>query len=827
MATLFADLRYSVRQLRKTPGLALLAVLTLALGVGGNTAIFTVIESVLLRPLPYAHANRLVSIGPADDYASFGTTSWLNYRDIRGQSRLLAAVAGYSQDVSVLQTADASQSVLAPRVTPNLFSLLGAHPLLGRTFSEAEGQSGGRPVALLSEGLWRQSFHADAGIVGKTATIGGRSYTIIGVLPESFRFPDAMGSGMSRALWLPLQPTAEMLNDRGYKFFNVLGRMRPGATVAQVQQELNSIAAHIPHDKGEAPRFRAGSYQEVLTGQVEPVLYALFAALGLVLLIACANVSNLLIARCLGRQQEFAVRAALGAGRMRLIRQMLSEGLVLSLLGCGVGFAFAQLAVMAVEKLPADTIPRGNSIGLHWTVLLTLAAIAIVTTVLSSLLPGLLVARANPQAVLQSASRGIGSHAVSRRITGSLVAGEVALSTLLLVCTGLLFHTLRNLEQAHLGFNTARVTEFQVMPADSAGFSAMAVSKDIDHAPASVAALIYQPILERIRHVPGVESAALVTTPPFSGMGVGSSFTIVGQPDDPKAAMQTDVTAISGDYARVLGTPMLQGRMIDDGDAAAAPFVAVINETFAKKFFRASDPLGKQIDLGGKDTGMIKPFTIVGVLGDQADKHVGGAIQPLIFLPQQQIPTTSLFYEALLKTEVNFVVKTRGEIPIAAEMRSVFHAGAPGYALDNFQTMQKAVEQNTFSQRLGLFLLGSFAGLAIVMVVAGLYGVLSQLVSYRRREIGVRMALGATRASVAQLILRQGSILVGAGLGCGLLLALATGRLVKSFLYEVHPLDGWTYAAVILTLSVIGLAAALIPASRAASIQPVQALREE
>jgi predicted permease len=828
MSTLFADLRYSVRQLRKTPGLALLAILTLALGVGGNTAIFTVIESVLLRPLPYAHANRLVAIGEGGDKASFGTTSWLNYRDIRDQSRLLAAVAGYSQDVSVLQTSDASESVLAPRVTPNLFSLLGARPLLGRTFSEAEGLSGGRPVAVLSEGLWRQSFHADAGIVGKAATIGGRSYTIIGVLPQSFRFPDAMGSQMSRALWLPLQPTAEMLNDRGYKFFNVLGRLRPGATVAQAQQELNSIAAHIPRDKGETPqRFRTGSYQDVLTGQVKPVLYALFAALGLVLLIACANVSNLLIARCLGRQQEFAVRAALGAGRMRLMRQMLSEGLVLSLLGCGVGFAFAQLAVMAVEKLPPDTIPRGNTVGLHWTVLLTLAAIAIVTTVLSSLLPGLLVARANPQAALQSASRGVGSHAVSRRITGSLVAGEVALSTLLLVCTGLLFHTLRNLEQAHLGFDAARVTEFQAMPADAAGFSAMAVSKDTGHAPPSVAALVYQPILQRIRHTPGVESAALVTTPPFSGMGVSSSFTIVGRPDDKKAALQTDVTAISDDYARVLSTPMRRGRMIDDGDAATAPFVAVINETFAKKFFTASDPLGKQIDLGGKDTGMIEPFTIVGVLGDQADKSVGGAIQPLIFLPQQQIPTTSLFYQALLKTEVNFLVKTRGAIPVAAEMRSVFHAGAPGYALDNFQTMQEAVEQNTFSQRLGLFLLGSFAGLAIVMVVAGLYGVLSQLVSYRRREIGVRMALGATRASVARLVLRQGSVLVGAGLGCGLLLALATGRLVKSFLYEVHPLDGWTYAAVIFALAVIGLGAALIPASRAASIQPIQALRED
>ncbi len=828
MTSLAADLRYSIRQLRKTPGLALLAILTLALGVGGNTAIFTVIENVLLRPLPYAHANRLVYIGAADNKPGFGPTSWLNYRDIRDQSRLLATVAGYSEDVSVVQTPDASQSVLAPRVTPNLFSMLGVQPLLGRTFSDAEGQSGGPQVAILSEGLWRQSFHADPGIMGKTATIGGRSYTIIGVMPGSFRFPESMGSEISNALWLPLQPTGLMSNDRGYDFFNVIAVMRPDVTMTQVQQEVDSITAHIPRKADEHPiHLRTAYYQELLTGQVRPVLYALFGALGLVLLIACANVSNLLIARCLGRQQEFAVRAALGAGRMRLVRQMLSEGLVISLAGCGVGLGFARLAMMAVEKLPKDTIPRGNTIGLHWTVLIPLAAIAILTTVLSSLLPGLLVARANPQAALQSASRGVGSRGVSRKITGSLVAGEVALSTLLLVCTGLLFHTLWNLEQAQLGFETSRVTEFQVMPSDAAGFSAMSVSQDTGNTPASVAALIYQPTLERMRHAPGVESAALISTPPLSGVGVSSSFSIVGRPDDSKAGMQADVTAISGDYARVLGTPIVRGRMIGDGDAATTPFVAVVNETFAKRFFAASDPIGKQIDLGGKDTGMVKPYTIAGVLGDQAGKEVGGAVLPLILLPQQQIPTTSLFYQALLKTEVSFVVKTRGEIPVVAEMRSVFHESAPGYALDNFQTMQDAVEQNTFSQRLGLYLVGSFAGLAIAMVIAGLYGVLSQLVSYRRREIGVRMALGATRANVALLVLRQGALLVSMGLFAGLVLALTAGQLVKSFLYEVHPLDAWTYAAVVLGLAVTGLAASLIPARRAASIQPMRALREE
>jgi predicted permease len=828
MQTLYYDLRFALRQLGKAPGMALLAILTLALGVGANTAIFMVIESVLLRPLPYAHSDRLVYIGPKGDKPGFATTSWLNYRDIRDQSKLLGVAAGYSEDVGVLETQSGSQSVVAPRVTTNLFSMLGEKPLLGRTFMDADGLPGGPQVVVVSEGLWRNTFHADPNIVGQSVKISGKPQTVIGVVPAGFRFPEEMGADLDKGVWMPVQPTGEMLKDRGYHFFNIVAQLRPGVTLTQAQRELDAIAAHIPLAKDEsAVSFTVAPYQEILTGPVRPVLFALLGALALVMLIACANVSNLLIARCLGRQQEFAVRAAMGASRLRLVRQMLSEGMALSLLGCGVGIGIAQLAMLAVHKLPDGTIPRGESISIHWTIVIVLAAIAIVTTVLSSLLPALLVARANPQAALQAASRGIGSRSVSGKLSGGLVAGEVALSTLLLVGTGLLFHTLWNLEQSRLGFETAHVTTFQAMPADAAGFSAMSVSEDTGNAPASVATLIYEPVLERMRHVPGVESAALSTSPPLSGMDIGTSFDVVGQVKDKVNKPNARVSAVSGDFARTLGTPIVRGRMIGDGDVLSSPFAVVVNETLAHKYFPGTDPIGKQIDLGGKDTGMIKPYTIVGIVGDQVDRSVGGAIQPLILVPQQQIPTTSLFYQALLKTVVSFVVKTRGDIPVAVEMPSVFHQYAPGFALDNFKTMQDAVEENTFSQRLGLYLVGSFAGLAVAMVFAGLYGVLSQLVSYRRREIGVRMALGATRASVAQLVLRQGSVLVGAGLGIGLVLAFATGRLIKSFLYQVQPLDMSTYAAVVLALALIGLTASLLPARKAASIEPMEALRED
>jgi len=826
MQNFLYDLKYAIRQLRNSPGMALLAILTLALGVGANTAIFTVIDSVLLRPLPYAHSDRLVFIGPGGDKPSFGSTSWMNLKDIRAQSKLLEQTVGFAEDVSVLRSQDSSLSVVAPRVTPNLFNMLGQHAMLGRTFTDAEGQPGGPPVVLLSEGAWRESFHADPNIVGQVVKVGGKPSTVVGVMPASFSFPDSMGPDLKKGIWLPIQPTPEMLKDRGYHFFNVAGVMRPGVTVAQVQQEVSAIAARIPYERTPIT-FRVDPYQEVLTGPVRPVLLTLFAALGLVLLIACANVSNLLIARALGRQQEFAVRAALGANRSRLIVQMLSEGLLLSLLGCGVGVGLAELAMMGIRKLPDGTIPMADSIAIHWTVLLVLAGIAAITTVLSSLLPALLVARANPQLALQAASRGVGSKSTGGKLSGWLVAGEVALSTLLLVGTGLMFRTLWNLEQSRLGFETEHVTTFVALPGDAAGFSGMAVSEDTQHAPPSVATITYQPVLERIRQVPGVESAALTTSPPLSGMDLHSSFEVVGQRTDPKNHPEARVSAVSGDYARVMRTPVLQGRMIVDSDTLTTPFVAVVNESLVKKYFPGQDPLGKQINLGGKDTGMIKPYTISGVLADQVDSNVGGAVQPLVLLPQQQIPTTSLFYQALLKTVVSFMVKTRGNIPVMQEMRTVFQQLAPGFALDDFQSMQEAVDKNTFSQRLGLYLVGSFAGLAIAMVIAGLYGVLSQLVSYRRREIGVRMALGATRASVAKLILRQGTILIGAGLVAGLVLAFASGRLIKGFLYEVKPLDASTYVAVAVLLTAIGLVAALIPARRAASIQPMQALRDE
>ena len=831
MQTLLQDLRFALRQLRNSPGFAALAVLTLAFGIGANTAMFTVVESVLLRPLPYAHPDRLVRIGPPNG-TGLNNTSWLNYRDIRDMTKTMDMVGLYAEDVGVVRGKEGSVSVVTPGVTTNVFRMLGARPLLGRTFTDDEGQAGVANTAVISEGLWRNVFNADPEILNRTIAVNGRPRAVVGVMPRDFRFPEAMGQEMQKGLWLPLSPTKEMQDERGESFFAILGQLKPGVTLAQNRGDLVAIVQRIHEIDSKAARdlsFRVLSYQESLTGPAAPVFVALLVAVGLVLLIACANVANLLIARCLVRQQEFAVRAALGAGQLRLMWQLIVEGALLSAIGCAVGFALAAFAIALVHKLPPDTIPRAEDIGLRWTVVLVLAAIATVTTILSAFLPAWMVSRSDPQRALQGASRGLGARSVRRSLSGAVVAGEVALSALLLIATGLLFHTLWNLEHVRLGFDVERVTTFSAMPSDASGFANMTVSSDAAHAPTSIATLVYQPVLERMRNTPGVQEAVLDTAPPFSEIDMHSSFDIVGQPKakDTGRDQAARISAVSGGYAKLMRTPVIAGRMITDDDNENSPYVIVINEALARKYFSGRDPLGRQLELGGKDTGMLKPFAIVGILGDQVDASTSQPAQPFLFIPYRQVPTTSLYYQVLIKTIVNFVVKTRGEMAVAPAMRSVFHELAPDYALDNFQTMQEAVDHSNFSSRMGLYLTSAFAALAVLMVIAGLYGVLAQLVSYRRREFGIRLALGATPGGILGLVLRQGLVFVGAGLAIGIVAAVLAGNLVKSFLYQVTPADAWTYSGVVLLLLLVGSAAALIPARRAAALEPMTALRDE
>jgi predicted permease len=828
MPTLFQNLQYAWRQLRRSPEFTIMAVVTLALGIGANTAMFNIVESVLLRPLPYTTPDRIVQVNATGGESS-DAVSWLDYRDIREQAHTLGEVAGYSTDVGVVQGKDTSVSVVTSEVTPNTFSILGVQPLKGRTFTANEGQANGPQVVLISEGLWRQVLGADPGVVGSTLRVNGRGRMVVGVMPAGFRFPESAGQDIGEGLWLPMQPTSEMLRDRGFDFFMILARSAPDANLPRIQVELNLIAKRISHNDSRVDRkrgFRVTSYHDSVTAFVRQILLALVAALGLVLIIVCANVANLMIARCIGRQHEFVVRAALGAGRRRLIGQMIMEAGLLSALGCALGLLVAYSITAAVHRLAQGTIPLAEAIEVRWTVVLFLGAIATVTTVLSALVPALFIARTDAQAVLRTGSRCLGTKSVRSRIGGWLVAGEVGLSALLLLAAGLLFRTLWGLEHARLGFDTAGVTSFTAMPADASGFGNTALST-AGREPVSVATSVYLPLLESLRHTPGFEEAALATAPPFSGFNLQTNIRVFGRPGDDQRGLTAGITALSGRFEELMGTPVVRGRSISEQDTPNAPFVAVINETLARKYFAGEDALGQQLDLGGAATGMLKPYTIVGIIADQIDTSAAQPPGPLLMLPYQQIPPLSLFYPALLKTTVHFVVKTRGRVDVSSVARSIFHGVEPSLALDHFQTMQEAVVQSNFSSRLGLYLISAFAGLALLMVIGGLYGVLSQIVSQRRQEFGLRVALGATRRSIVRMVVLRGSAIVALGLGVGIVLAFWMGRLIKSFLYGVKPFDVITYAFVVFALLTVGIGAALLPAWRAASFEPLKSLREE
>jgi len=416
---------------------------------------------------------------------------------------------------------------------------------------------------------------------------------------------------------------------------------------------------------------------------------------------------------------------------------------------------------------------------------------------------------------------------VRGRISGSLIAVEVSLSVLLLIGTGLLFRTLWNLQHTRLGFEVSRVSSFTAMPADAAGFGNMAVSQDVEHAAPSVAVLVYEPVLDRLRAIPGVQDAALVTAPPLSGINLGTTFDIVGKPHDRDHPMNARITAVSENYTRLMGTPVLRGRMISATDGAQAPYFIAMNDTLARQYFAGMDPIGQQLDLGGKDTGMLKPYTVVGVIGDQIDDSLSQEPRPLLLIPYRQIPTTSLYYQALIKTVVNVVVKTRSDVAVAPAVRAIFKQTAPDYALDNFRSMQQAVDESSFSHRFGLYLTSAFAGMAVLMVIAGLYGVLSQLAGYRRREFGIRLALGAAPVGILWMVLRQALLFVATGLAVGLTLALFAGKLIKSFLFGVQPTDIVTISSVVFVLLCVGCVAAFLPAQRAAATDPMNALRED
>lgn len=828
MSDLRGDLRFALRQLRKSPGFAVAAIVTLALGIGANTAMFTIIDSVLLRPLPYRAADRLMFIGEGTDPQNLQATSPLNMEDLR-RPGIYEQLGGYVIDVAILQTGQGGETVVGTKVTADMFPVLGAKPRLGRTFSAADCEPGAAPTVVLSEGAWRSKFNADPSIIGKPVRIGSVPRIVIGVMPATFTFPDEGGQDVKKGLWLPFQPTVEMRTQRGFSLLSLIGRLPNGATPKQAAAKMAVVAANIKRTdpKGAEDRhFTLRPYQERVTGAVRPVLIALMSALGLVLLIACTNVANLQLSRHLGRYQELAVRCALGASRVQLVVQVLIEGAVLSFLGATAGLGLAQLMLKAVQSIPGDLIPRSGEVHLRLSVIAILAGFALIATLLASLIPAVFAIRTEPQTVLRGAGRGVSPQAARSRMAGWLVIGEVAIAAIFLVACALLFRTLYNLEHAHLGFDTENVITFMATPPTSAGFLS---GNQNGSAQPPIARTLYTPILEQLRVLPGVKYAALASSIPFDGVDLHSSFDVNGhenKTEEERKRNHSLVRVMSGGYLEAMGTRIVRGRGISNDDAEQTPFVAVINQSFARQILRG-DPIGQSLNLGGKETGMPKSYTIVGVVEDAVQASTSQPVVPELILPYRQIPEDSLFYPIFISSATNYILRTSGNLDLGGEIHRILQKAAPGFAIDSLQTMRKTVDHANFNQRLAFYLIAGFGGLALLMVAIGLYGVLSQLVGQRRQEIGVRMALGATRELIVWMVLRRALILMATGLVIGTVAAFAMKSLVASFLYGVTGTDVLSYLGALAGLLAVGVVAALLPAGRAAAGNPLEALRAE
>jgi putative ABC transport system permease protein len=800
------DTGYTLRQLRKNPGFAALAILTLALGIGANTAMVTVIDSVLLRPLPFHNEDRLVSItimwGPYENAAS-----WSDFQDIRTRAHLLEDIMGISYgDLTVIGTPQGSQKVCRATITDNVLDMLGVHPAVGRPFDNKDYQSGAAPVVLLGAELWRDRFGSDPLILGRQVRLGGVPHTVVGIMPESFHFVQHDADITSR-VWVP---------NREEGGLSLTGRLNPGVTPQAAQAEFAAIAQNSCKSAECVGNLKyiVKPYRDALTASVRPGLLALTGALFLVLLIACVNVANLQLARHLARRQELAVRAALGAARSRLLRQLMAEGAVLAIAGALAGLAFATLLLLAVHRLPPNFIPRADEIQLRVPVFAMLAVLAALTTILSSMVPALLATRTPPEEVLREGSGGSTSGTNRSRLSEWMVAGQVALSVILLVSTGLMFQTLYNLEHIHFGFDLDRVITFTAMPADAQGmigFLASQNEKRPVQSTESIVTRVYQPIVDRLRQLPGVVDVGLSAWAPFDRNTMWFSFALPGRSTGEEHGTKAQICIVSSGYARTMGTPLVEGRMIADSDTAASTLVAVVNETFAKLLFPGRNPLGEQIVDQSRTA-----YTIVGVLGDARQHDLTHTPDPEVLYAYQQVPTSGFAYSVLVASGTNYIVRTRGDVDLTNPIRQIFRQAAPDFAVDHFRTFRGALDEVTFNQRLSLYLTGSFAGVAILMVLTGLYGVLSQLVGQRRREIGIRMALGASRGSIQGMILRRASLLTIVGLAVGLPASLAVGRLLRAFLYGVEPTDGLTYFAVAIVLLAVSIAAALIPARSAA-----------
>jgi putative ABC transport system permease protein len=797
------DISYAARMLRRSPAFTVTAVFTLALGIGANSAIFSVASGVLLRPLPYPAPGELAMvwmdnarINLREDWHSFP-----DYLDYRGQNTTFADMAIFNGTSRTFSGEGDPERVVGAHSSSNLFHVLGVRAARGRTYTADEDKAGANSVVVLSHALWQRRYGGRDDAIGRTVLMNGRSMQIIGVMPEGFAFPTR-----ETLFWVPTGATEQQRTSRGSLWLQVIGRMKPGVSIERAQADLERVSAALlqqfPGRKGYG--VNVAGYREQIVGRIRPAILVLLGAVACVLLIACTNVANLLLARASVRERELALRAAIGAGRGRLVRQLLTESMLIGVVGGAVGIGLAWAGLSALLAVAPRDLPRLDAIGMDWRVLLFTLGLSLATGVAFGLAPALQLARTDPGQTMKEGARG--SSPLGRSLRRGLVVVEIALAVVLLVGAGLMLRSFDRLRQVDLGFKPERVLTARV-----------ALWGEKYREPSSRIEFFRQ-VIERTESQPGVEGAAGIGTVFLTATPNSTNFAIEGRPDfRDEERVEVPVDAIMPNYFRVMGIALRQGRFFDERDAAGAPETVIINETMSRKFWPQGDALGKRIKYGSLNS-QGPWMTIVGVVADTRRTGYDAVVRPETYLPHAQSPDSALL----------LVVRTAGDpAAFAPTLRALVKAIDPGIAVQLPMPIDALLVDMTAQRRLNTLLLTIFGAVAALLAAVGIYGVIAYSVEQRMRELGVRVALGAPAVRILRLIVSEVLTLALAGLVVGLGASLALSRSMASLLYDVSATDPATFAAIALVAILTALLASMIPALRAVRLDPVKALRAE
>jgi putative ABC transport system permease protein len=807
MGTMLQDLKFAIRMLAKAPAFTAFAVGVLALGIAANTSIFSFADTVLLRALPYRDAAGLVIVWEDASFIGFpaNTPSPGNFYDWKEQNRVFEDMAATRDASFSLTGAAVPEEVQAKLVTWNLFRVLGADPVLGRDFAKEEDQPGREHVAILSHGLWQQSFGSDPGIVGKTIQLDTESYTVVGVMPRGFQYPSR-----SAAVWVPMALPSEERAVHFRHYLQVVARLKPGMTLAHANAELTAIAKRL-EEKYPATNKHYGAFAVPLrqdrVGNLRLVIFVLLGAVAFVLLIACANVANLLLARATGRRRELAVRMALGASRARILRQLLTESVLLSGLAGLVGCILSIGGAAFLARLVPDGIPHAGGTGIDLGVFAFTLIVSLSTGILFGIVPALRVSRVSlSDSIKQAGGRSaLGAH--GSRTRNALVVCEVALAMVLLTGAGLMIESFTKLRGLNPGFDTERVLVLHT-PLPDPKYPKLAQRT-----------AFYDQVLERVNRLPGVVAAGFTSWVPLTNRGGSTGFTIEGRPEPgPGEISDANTRVVSKGYMRAMGMTLKAGRLFADSDRESSPFAVIINETMARQFWSGENPLGRRIKLGGY-AAQLPWITVVGVVGDvhQMGLDIPGRAEMYIPYPQYEY----------FAPEYLAVKAARDPLGLASEVRDQIWAVDKDQPVAGVMPMQAIVDEELAPRQMQATVLGAFGGLALILASLGIYAVLSYVVVLRTQEIGVRMALGAQRGDVLRMVIGQGLSLVLAGVAIGLGGALALTRVLGGLLYGISATDPVTFVSVAVLLTAVALFACYVPARRAMQVDPMVALRYE